>query len=188
MYIRKATENDIPRQNVIFTKARAFMAEQGNPDQWGPDGWPPESVILDDVLNGKSYVAVDDDGTVCGTFYFDFGNEPEQAYKDLNGGNWISGAPYGVVHRIAADPPGKGTGEFCLRWAIAQSNGHLKIDTHPANRPMRTLLTKTGFSERGTVMIGGTKKRIAFEFGGELTAKVAAGVQERDETDESRGD
>ncbi len=167
MIIRKATENDIPRLTEIFAKARAFMAGEGNPHQWGADGWPPESVIRYDLRNGTSYVAAADDGTVCGTFYFDFGDEPESAYKELSGGEWLSDAPYGVVHRIAADPPRKGTGEFCLRWAIGQSNGHLKIDTHPDNKPMLALLEKTGFSERGTVMIGGTKKRIAFEFAGD---------------------
>ena len=75
----------------------------------------------------------------------------------------MSEAPYGVVHRIASDHSEKGIGTFCLKWAIERAGGHLRIDTHPANYVMRALLIKSGFSERGNVLIGGTKPRIAYE-------------------------
>ncbi|MBP1587327.1 MAG: GNAT family N-acetyltransferase [Clostridia bacterium] len=153
------------------------MAETGNPDQWGPDRWPPESVTANDISVGKCYVCVrhadgasspdseaSPDGEVCGTFYYDFGPEPEPDYKGIAGGEWLSAAPYGVVHRIAADRSVRGIGTCCLNWAIKESGGHLRIDTHPQNAVMRSLLLKLGFSERGTVMIGGTKLRIGYEF------------------------
>lgn len=167
MFIRKALESDIPRMMEIYAQARTFMAEHGNPEQWGADNWPPERLIHKDIEAGKSYVCVDaeDDSAdrTIGAFYFDFGEEPEPDYQAITGGAWQSTEPYGVVHRIASDHSRKGIGTFCINWAIAHSRGHLRIDTHPANSVMRSLLLRLGFSERGNVLIGGTKPRIAYE-------------------------
>lgn len=171
--IRPAEPADLPRIMEIYSGARVFMAAHGNPDQWGADNWPPESLILDDIMRGKSFVCVSDGsasprvcvagGNIVGVFFFDFGPEPEPDYRGLTGGSWLSETPYGVVHRIASDHSEKGIGTFCLRWAISRASGHLRIDTHPANYVMRALLSKLGFSECGNVMIGGTKARIAYE-------------------------
>ena len=172
MYIRPAAESDLPRMMEIYALAREFMAAHGNPDQWGADNWPPRSLILNDIKRGKSFVCVSDNGVsprdhtagnIVGVFYFDFGPEPEPDYRGLTGGSWQIAEPYGVVHRIASDHSEKGIGTFCLKWAIDRAAGHLRIDTHPANSVMRSLLLKLGFSERGNVMIGGTKARIAYE-------------------------
>jgi L-amino acid N-acyltransferase YncA len=42
MKIRKTTEKDIERVMDIYAYARKFMAEHGNPNQWGKRNWPPE--------------------------------------------------------------------------------------------------------------------------------------------------
>ena len=49
MFVRKALESDIPRMMEIYALARTFMAEHGNPEQWGADNWPPEYLIRDGV-------------------------------------------------------------------------------------------------------------------------------------------
>ena len=72
-------------------------------------------------------------------------------------------SPYGVVHRITTDRKARGTATFCLNWAVRQAGGHLRIDTHEDNRPMRKLLEKLGFSRRGTVVVEDGTERIAFE-------------------------
>ena len=170
MFIRKALESDVPRMMEIYALARIFMAEHGNPEQWGADNWPPEYLIRDDIKAGKSYVCVGGEkpedlgaGRVNGGFYFDFGKDPEPDYRRITNGAWQSAEPYGVVHRIASDHSIKGIGTYCIKWAIANSGGHLRIDTHPDNGVMRALLTKLGFSERGNVLIGGRKPRTAYE-------------------------
>jgi hypothetical protein len=164
MYIRHTDEADIPQIMKIYESARSFMAKEGNPDQWGADNWPPESLIRSDIVKNKSYVCISEkDDRVIGTFYFDFGPEPEPDYRTITDGSWLSALPYGVVHRLASDRSERGIGSFCIQWAINRSGGHLRIDTHDANRPMRSLLSKLGFSERGGVMIGGNKPRIAYE-------------------------
>ena len=73
MKIRKSTEQDFDRIMKIYEHARAFMAEHGNPNQWGPTNWPPEELIHQDIENGDSYVCVNGSGDVVGVFYYVFG-------------------------------------------------------------------------------------------------------------------
>ena len=54
MYIRKSTEEDLPRMNEIYVRARRFMTKTGNPNQWGPRNWPPEELLRSDIAAGKS--------------------------------------------------------------------------------------------------------------------------------------
>ena len=70
MKIRKSTEADLDRMMKIYARARAFMAGQGNPNQWGPTHWPPAALIRQDIRDGNSYVCVDDQGKILGTFFF----------------------------------------------------------------------------------------------------------------------
>ena len=44
----------------IYAFARRFMAENGNPNQWGPTNWPPEQLIRNDIKTGNSYVCTND--------------------------------------------------------------------------------------------------------------------------------
>ena len=151
MYIRKTVESDLPRVLEIYARARAFMAETGNPRQWGPTRWPPEALLRQDIARGRSYVCVDG-GDVVGTFYFAAGPDIEPTYRDIAEGAWLEDGPYGVVHRIASDGSRRGVGRFCLDWALEKC-GHLRIDTHPDNRVMQGLLEKLGFSKRGIIHV-----------------------------------
>ena len=69
MEIRKSAKADLGRIMEIYARARRFMAEHGNPNQWGPTNWPPEALILQDIERGNSYVCIDE-GSVVGTFFF----------------------------------------------------------------------------------------------------------------------
>ena len=133
MNIRKSNEQDIERMMEIYAYARRFMAETGNPNQWGPTNWPPEQLIHSDIKNGNSYVCTNDSGEVIGTFYFTQGKDIEPTYRDITDGAWLSDAPYGVVHRIAADGSEKGIGAYCVNWAFDQC-GHMRIDTNICRR------------------------------------------------------
>ena len=46
--IRKAEGKDLPGIMEIYAGAREFMAEHGNPRQWGNTNWPPEALIRKD--------------------------------------------------------------------------------------------------------------------------------------------
>ena len=136
----------------IYACARTFMAEHGNPNQWGPTNWPPEELIRRDVREGRSYVCLNDGKKVIGTFFFVQGRDIEPTYRDITDGAWLDGSPSGVVHRIAGDGSEKGIGTFCIRWAFEQC-GHLRMDTHGDNIVMQRLLEKLGFVRCGTVYV-----------------------------------
>ncbi len=163
MRIRKATEQDLGRMMEIYSFARRFMAEHGNPNQWGPTNWPPENLIRKDIRSGNSYVCTNDDGTVIGTFYFIFGKDIEPTYRNIEDGSWLSDTAYGVVHRIASDGSEKGIGAFCINWAFEQCK-HLRIDTHGDNVVMQGLLRKLGFVQCGIIHVEKDSfPRLAFE-------------------------
>jgi len=149
--VRHARAEELGQIMQIYARARKFMAEHGNPHQWGGSNWPPEELIAADIEKGKSYVA-EKDGEIAAVFFMDRGYQVEPGYTDVKGVKWNGPETYGVVHRIASSGRFKGAGEFCLRWAVKEC-GTLRIDTHPDNYVMRSLLTKLGFKETGTVYV-----------------------------------
>ena len=162
MEIRKSSVEDIPAIMAIYARARVFMAEHGNPDQWGPTNWPPEALIRSDIEQGNNYVCIHE-GRVVGTFFYVCGKDIEPTYAEIDDGAWLDDGPYGVVHRIAGSGTVKGTGEFCINWAFSLC-GHLRIDTHSDNIVMRNLLKKLGFVHCGTIYVREDRfPRLAFE-------------------------
>ena len=162
MTIRKTESADIETITAIYEHARAFMAEHGNPTQWGPRKWPPRELILEDVEQGKSYVC-EQDGQIAGTFFYDSGTDVESTYRVMEGGSWSSDQPYGVIHRIASAGTVRGLGKACIGWAL-QRCGYLRIDTHKDNVVMRNLLEKSGFRYCGIIYVeNGTSPRLAYD-------------------------
>lgn len=151
MEIRKTTEADFGRLMEIYQQARTFMAENGNPNQWGPTNWPPEPLIHSDIERGLSYVCVHED-RIVGTFFFIVGKDIEPGYCYIEDGHWEDESAYGVVHRLAGDGSVKGIGAFCLNWAFEQC-GHLRVDTHGDNKIMQNLLNRLGFKHCGTIYV-----------------------------------
>ena len=163
MKIRHSEGQDLDRIMEIYRFARAFMAEHGNPNQWGPTNWPPEELIRSDIRNGCSYVCLNDADAVIGTFFFTQGKDVEPTYRNITDGAWLEDSPYGVVHRIAGDGSEKGIGAFCINWAYEQC-GHLRIDTHGDNTVMQNLVRKLGFIHCGTIYVEeDSYPRLAFE-------------------------
>ena len=162
MEIRHSTETDFCRIMEIYEYARRFMAEHGNPNQWGPTNWPPEKLIRSDIAEGKSYVCVYEN-RIVGTFFFDQGKDIEPTYRVIENGTWLDSSPYGVIHRLAGDGFVKGIGSFCIEWAMKQC-GHLRIDTHGDNKVMQNLLEKSGFIYCGIIhVLNDNYPRLAYE-------------------------
>ena len=173
MIIRHSEEKDFERMMEIYEYARGFMAETGNPNQWGPTNWPPEGLIRDDIKQGHSYVC-EEDGHVVGTFYFIYGKDIEETYVDITDGEWSSDEAYGVVHRLASDRSVKGIGTCCLEWAFEQC-GHIRIDTHTDNAVMQNLLEKLGYTKRGIIyVVEDNYPRFAYDKRAVLHAEKAA--------------
>ena len=156
MVIRKTTMADLPAVMEIYARARDYMRETNNPDQW-KDNHPPEELIIQDIQANASYCCVDGD-KILAVFYFNI--EDDSIYAKIQG-KWQNDNPYGVVHRIARAPGAKGAAVFCLNWSFGQ-HPNIRIDTHKDNEPMLKLLDKLGFVYCGIIWIANGEERMAF--------------------------
>ena len=154
--VRKAQWEDLPRIERIYADARRFMAETGNPNQWG-NTTPVTSLLEDDLRKGDLYVMVDD-GIIHGVFYFYIG--PDPTYGVIEDGSWISDTPYGTIHRIAGDGSG---GTLATAVAFARERiDHIRIDTHEDNKIMQRAIARQGFSRCGIIHLANGSPRIAY--------------------------
>lgn len=151
MEIRNAHKEEIEEIMEIYAQAREFMKKTGNPNQWGLTSWPPRALIEKDIQQKKSYVLIDQDA-IQAVFFYDYGKDIEDTYKEITDGAWLSDAPYGVVHRIASAHRSKAAGETCIRWALQQCH-NVRIDTHADNKIMQHVLQKIGFHYCGIIYV-----------------------------------
>lgn len=162
MEIRKARIEELDTIMSIFARARSFMAETGNPNQWGSNK-PERETIEEDIRLGQSYLCVEK-GEIAATFFYLEAEDP--TYNVIENGHWLNDKKYGVVHRIASAGTVKGAGSFCLNWAFEQC-GNLKIDTHRDNVVMQNTLKKLGFSYCGIIYLSDGEERLAYQKSGE---------------------
>lgn len=155
--IRKAVSDDMPRILDIYAYARSFMAEHGNPHQWG-DSHPREEQLWEDIRRGDLYVVVSE-GSIHGVFAFILGEDP--TYARIYDGAWNHSSPYGTIHRIAGDGSG-GILHACIDHC-ENVIGHLRIDTHHDNVVMQNAVRKEGFRECGIIYIADGTPRIAYD-------------------------
>lgn len=158
MIIRKTEITDFPLLIQMYKNARIFMANQGNPNQWG-NSYPSKQLIAQDIEHGHSYVC-EEEGQIIATFYYKLGND--DSYAKIYEGKWINEAPYGVVHRIVSDGTVPGAASFCLDWATRQC-ANLRIDTHRDNVIMQHMLEKNGFVYCGIIYLEDKSERIAYQ-------------------------
>lgn len=156
--IRTADWKDLPEINLIYQYARKFMAEMGNPSQWG-NKFPLESQIRKDIENRQFYVAETSKG-ICGVFALTIG--PDPTYAKIEDGHWLSESEYGTIHRVAGNGTARGVFEAVIRFC-EQRIQHLRIDTHKDNKIMQHLIEKHGFSRRGIIYAANGSARIGFE-------------------------
>ena len=158
MEIRKARIDELSEIMEIYAAARAYMRENGNPEQWS-GGYPSKELIRSDIEAGICHVA-EEDGTLLGVFCYFFGEDP--TYQRIYDGKWLNNAPYGVLHRIAVVSHRRGVASFCFEYCFSQCK-NLKIDTHRDNIPMQRSLSKNGFVACGTIYLANGDARIAYQ-------------------------
>lgn len=157
--IRKASLEDIDELERIFSIARKFMAENGNPNQWGKDK-PSINTVKMDIANGDCYVC-ENENKVVGTFTLIMGED--KTYNIIEDGKWSSDNIYAAIHRVASDGSTRGIAgavfDFCKK-----TIPYLRIDTHKDNEVMLNAITKNGFKRCGTIFVEDGSSRIAFDF------------------------
>lgn len=160
-FIRLATFDDYDAIMGIYADAREFMKANGNESQWGLPSpgkslWPSEDSVKSKISTGIQYICetkIDGKQKVAATFAFTNGID-EPSYKSIYEGSWPDDGnePYGVIHCFASANVVKGAASFCLGWALNQCK-YMKIDTHPNNKPMRSLLEKNSFVYCGKILM-----------------------------------
>lgn len=159
MLIRLTDLKDLPFVMTVYDEARRFMRDTGNATQW-IDGYPSEELIRQEIADGHSYVCMDRQGEISGTFCFIEGDDP--TYQTIYEGAWLNDEPYGVIHRMATNGKRKGVAAACLDWC-AERCGNIRVDTHRDNQVMQHILAKHGFSRCGIIFVRNGTERIAFQ-------------------------
>ena len=158
MNIRRAKPDELELLTKMYERARIFMAENGNPNQWGKN-YPGKSLIASDIDSGCSYLC-EHNSRIIAAFYYKQG--PDATYLRIRDGQWLNDRPYWVIHRITSDGSVKGAATFCLNWAFSRC-GNLKIDTHQDNKIMQHLLEKNGFKYCGIINADDGSERMAYQ-------------------------
>ena len=155
--IRNAEIYDLPRIEDVYAGARRFMAEHGNPTQWGTTNPPVERLIQD--IEERLLFVITVENNIHGVFYLFIGDDP--TYETIHDGMWHSDRIYGTIHRIAGDGSGgilKAAVEFALK-----KIDYLRIDTHHDNIIMQKAVQKIGFQPCGIIYVSDGTPRIAYD-------------------------
>lgn len=159
MKIRQSTIDDLKRLMHIYGYARTLMAANGNANQW-INGYPSEDLIRQEIANGHSWVCLDENGIIVGTFCLIEGEDPSYAY--IEDGKWLNTLPYVTVHRLATSGEKRGVADACFQWCF-ERYANVRVDTHRDNIIMQNILKKYGFVYCGIIYVANGTPRLAFQ-------------------------
>ena len=159
MKIRLARIEDLDRAQEIYRRAKAYMVEAGNPNQW-LDGYPKREMLEADIAKGHLYV-MEENNHIYGVFAFIVGDDA--TYQIIEEGAWRSDAQYGTIHRIASSGERRRLMHICMEYCLQQID-YIRIDTHHDNKIMQHLILKEGFQPCGIIYAIDGNPRIAYDY------------------------
>lgn len=157
--IRLAEKKDMEQILALYCAARKYMAENGNPSQWG-NSYPEQELLEEDIAKEQLYFCEENGGAV-GVFAFMTGEDP--TYQVIEDGAWLNEEPYGTIHRIAGNGKYKGLAAACFDFCSGLAE-NLRADTHRDNRIMQHCLEKYGFVRCGTIYVRDRSPRVAYQY------------------------
>ena len=161
MEIRLAFPNEVDAIMQVMEEAKKCLADAGS-DQW-QNGYPNADIIIDDIISGQAYVALEEGGELLA--YAAVTKSPEEAYEAIYEGSWQGReSEYLVFHRIAvaADVQGQGVAQTFLEGLIEGFDYlDFRSDTHAQNKAMQHIFEKLGFQQVGKVPVDG--ERLAYQ-------------------------
>ena len=157
--IKKATAADFEQIMKIYKHAQDYMAQNGNPTQWG-HSYPNAELVQSDIRQNACRVIYNESG-IHGVFALFAGAEP--TYAHIENGDWLNDEPYITIHRLAGD--GQVHGLFqCIVSYCKSISRNIRVDTHENNRTMRSLIEKSGFTKCGIIRVKDGTPRIAYQW------------------------
>ena len=155
---RGANRFELDQIMEVYARARALMAQNGNPTQWG-DNYPSRQLIEEDILSNRLFVCVIN-GELEAVFAFILGEDP--TYKKIEDGQWLANGPYGTLHRLASAGHRPGVARMVIEWCLEHCES-LRADTHADNKIMQHVLESNGFSRCGIIHVADGSPRIAYQ-------------------------
>ncbi len=162
--IKPATQQDGQTVLKILMNGKQSLLE-ADVDQWQNDYIKME-MIEQDIGACESYLLFFGDVAVAS---FVFTDKPDYAYD--KSGAYVLSPPYTSLHRVAVLSEFKGLGiggmivDYCINRTRDMNMLGFRCDTHEHNKPMRRMLIKNGFEERGPIQLEDGSPRIAYELG-----------------------
>ena len=155
---RGANRFELDQIMEVYARARALMAQNGNPTQWG-DNYPSRQLFEEDILSNRLFVCVIN-GELEAVFAFILGEDP--TYKKIEDGQWLANGPYGTLHRLASAGHRPGVARMVIEWCLEHCES-LRADTHADNKSMHHVLEPTGFTRCGIIHVADGSPRIAYQ-------------------------
>ena len=150
MELIKATESDLQELYSLYRRTTESMKQDGL-NQWIWGIYPTEEMIREDVERGELYIARTD-GVLTAAIMLT--ETPDPGYEGVS---WTGGAHPGFFHRLAVDPPQRGTGigadvlDDAIQILRRAGCDCVRCDTNVKNERAVHLYTKMGFRKCGTV-------------------------------------
>lgn len=158
--IRKSKNEDLFTVISMIECAKINMARSGI-NQW-QNGTPNADLILEDIVNGESYVLIKEGEIVASAMV---SLRPEPTYNSIDGA-WHKEDDYCVIHRFVVSDKynGQGIGKSFLKLIEDQMDSTLfRIDTHATNLGMRGLLEGQNYEFCGIITLKDGSKRVAYD-------------------------
>ena len=165
---RRAELHDMADLMLIADEAGAFL-HANHVRQW-TGGYPNPGAFRKDITAGQCWLFLHE-GEAAGCLTLD--TSPQEDYANIDGAWLTEGDSYGSVHRIAVRDMFRGHGlasemlQFAEDLALGSGLASMRIDTHPDNERMRSMLRRHGYEECGEISLVHSmeedKRRIAYE-------------------------
>lgn len=162
LLFREASLGDVAAALEIVHAAQRRLRALGI-DQW-QNGYPNRERLEEDVRSGYGRVlCVEEEIVAYGALTYD----GEPAYDALRGGEWLTNAEdYLTIHRlcVADGAVGCGYGREFMLCAEREATGRVpsvRVDTHPGNCVMQSLIASLGYAHCGEVIY--ESPRLAYE-------------------------
>lgn len=158
-FMRTAEIKDLDEIMVIINDGKKALKKDGV-DQW-QNGLPDRKGILENILMGESFV-YEKNGEILSFAYLK--KDYEEDYREIEK-DFKNHGPFFTIHRLSVKESAKGKGianrffEEIISYGKNSKTESIRIDTHPDNYKMQSLIKKFSFEKVGICTVDDKIKR-----------------------------
>lgn len=157
--MRIAKIKDLDEIMLIINDGKSSLRKDGI-DQW-QNGLPDRKGILENILTGESFV-YEENGEILAFAFLK--KSYEEDYKNIEN-DFKNHGPFFTIHRLSVKESAKGKGfankffEEIIFYGKNSKMESIRIDTHPDNYKMQSLIKKFSFEKIGICSVDDKIKR-----------------------------